>query len=124
VTSGRSTLAPDGRLACSFFHGAYTWAAWFWRFMVRDERLLSPAEAIHRLTAQPAERIGLADRGVLREGARADVVVFDPDRFGERGTVFEPNVLAEGMRHVFVNGVPTLRDGEPTGKRGGMVVRR
>jgi N-acyl-D-amino-acid deacylase len=122
--SDATTLAPDGRLACSFFHGAYTWAAWFWRFMVRDERLLSPAEAIHRLTAQPAERIGLADRGVLREGARADVVVFDPDRFGERGTVFEPNVLAEGMRHVFVNGVPTLRDGEPTGKRGGMVVRR
>jgi N-acyl-D-amino-acid deacylase len=122
--SDATTLAPDGRLAGSFFHGAYTWAAWFWRFMVRDERLLSPAEAIHRLTAQPAERIGLADRGVLREGARADVVVFDPDRFGERGTVFEPNVLAEGMRHVFVNGVPTLRDGEPTGKRGGMVVRR
>jgi N-acyl-D-amino-acid deacylase len=122
--SDATTLAPDGRLAGSFFHGAYTRAAWFRRFMVRDERLLSPAEAIHRLTAQPAERIGLADRGVLREGARADVVVFDPDRFGERGTVFEPNVLAEGMRHVFVNGVPTLRDGEPTGKRGGMVVRR
>jgi N-acyl-D-amino-acid deacylase len=122
--SDATTLAPDGRLAHSFFHGAYTWASWFWRFMVRDERLLTPAEAIHRLTGQPAERIGLADRGVLREGAPADVVVFDAGRFAERGTVFQPNVLAEGMRHVIVNGVPTLRDGELTGERGGMVVRR
>jgi N-acyl-D-amino-acid deacylase len=121
--SDATTLAPDGRLAHSFFHGAYTWASWFWRFMVRDERLLSPEDAIHRLTGQPAERIGLGDRGVLREGARADVVAFDPARFADRGTVFEPNLLAEGMKHVVVNGVPTLRDGRLTGARGGMVVR-
>ena len=122
--SDATTLAPDGRLAHAFFHGAYTWAAWFWRFMVRDERLLTPQDAIHRLTAQPAERIGLTDRGVLRDGARADVVVFDPARFGERGTVYEPNLLADGMQHVVVNGVITLRDGRLTGDRGGMVVRR
>jgi N-acyl-D-amino-acid deacylase len=122
--SDATTLAPDGRLAQAFFHGAYTWAAWFWRFMVRDEQLLTPEDAIHRLTGQPAERIGLSDRGVLRQGARADVVVFDPARFVERGTVYEPNQLAEGMRHVVVNGVPTLRDGRLTGDRGGMVVRR
>jgi N-acyl-D-amino-acid deacylase len=122
--SDATTLAPTGRLAEAFFHGAYTWASWFWRFMVVEEKLLSPAEAVHRLTGQPAERVGLSDRGVLRPGARADVVVFDPGRFAERGTVFEPNVLAEGMRHVIVNGVPTLRDGALTGERGGMVVRR
>jgi N-acyl-D-amino-acid deacylase len=122
--SDATTLAPDGRLAHAFFHGAYTWAAWFWRFMVRDEGLLTPQDAIHRLTGQPAERIGLSDRGILRKGARADVVVFDPARFGERGTVYEPNLLAEGMRHVVVNGVPTLRDGALTGERAGMVVRR
>ena len=102
--SDATTLAPDGPLAESFFHGAYTWAAWFWRFMVRDEKLLTPEEAVHRLTAQPAERIGLSDRGVLREGARADVAVFDPAAFAERGTIYEPNVPAEGMRHVLVNG--------------------
>ncbi len=122
--SDATTLAPTGKLAESFFHGAYTWASWFWRFMVVEERLLGPAEAVHRLTGQPAERVGLSDRGALRPGARADVVVFDPGRFAERGTVFEPNVLAEGMRHVIVNGVPTLRDGALTGERGGMVVRR
>ena len=92
--------------------------------MVRDERLLTPEDAVHRLTGQPAERIGLTDRGVLREGARADVAVFDPQAFAERGTVFEPNLLATGMRHVLVNGVPTLHDGELTGERAGLVLRR
>ena len=122
--SDATTLAPDGALAASFFHGAYTWASWFWRFMVRDEGLLTPAGAVHRLTGQPAERIGLSDRGSLREGARADVAVFDPEAFTERGTVFEPNLLASGMRHVLVNGMPTLTDGRPTGERAGMVLRR
>jgi N-acyl-D-amino-acid deacylase len=117
--SDATTLAPDGSLAESFFHGAYTWASWFWRFMVRDERLLSPEDAVFRLTGQPAERIGLTDRGVLREGARADVAVFDPAAFAERGTVFEPNLLAEGMRHELVNGFSPCRlcgDGEADGR--------
>jgi N-acyl-D-amino-acid deacylase len=122
--SDATTLAPDGPLRDSFFHGAYTWAGWFWRFMVRDELLLEPAEAVHRLSGAPAERIGLADRGRLAPGSRADVVVFDPERFEERGTTFEPNKLAVGMRHVLVNGVPALRDGRPTGARAGEVLRR
>lgn len=122
--SDATTLAPDGPLASSFFHGAYTWASWFWRFMVEEQRLLTPGDAVHRLTGRPAERIGLADRGILREGARADVVVFDPSSFAERGTTFEPNLLAEGMRHVIVNGVASLRDGQLTGDRAGMVLRR
>ncbi len=92
--------------------------------MVRDEQLLTPEDAVHRLTGQPAERIGLTDRGVLREGARADVAVFDRATFAERGTIFEPNLLADGMRHVLVNGVPTLRDGELTGERAGIALRR
>jgi N-acyl-D-aspartate/D-glutamate deacylase len=122
--SDATTLAPDGPLAASFFHGAYTWASWFYRFMVRDEGLLTPAQAVHKLTGQPAARLGLHDRGALRAGARADVAVFDPARFAERGTTFEPNQLADGMVHVFVNGVHTLRDGELTGERGGEVLRR
>ena len=104
--SDATTLAPDGPLADTWFHGAYTWAAWFYRFMVRDQGLLEPAAAVHKLSGQPAARLGLRDRGVLRAGARADVAVFDPQRFGERGTTFEPNLLAEGMQHVVVNGCP------------------
>ena len=122
--SDATTLAPDGPLGDTSFHGAYTWASWFYRFMVRDEGLLSPAEAVHKLSAQPAARLGLSDRGLLRPGARADVTVFDPERFAERGTTFEPNQLAEGVGHVLVNGVHTLRDGQLTGERGGMVLRR
>ena len=52
------------------------------------------------------------------------MAVFDPQAFAERGTVFEPNLLAAGMRHVLVNGVPTLANGELTGERAGMVLRR
>jgi N-acyl-D-aspartate/D-glutamate deacylase len=122
--SDATTMAPDGPLAEASFHGAYTWASWFYRFMVRENKLLSTAEAVHKLTGQPAARIGLCDRGHLEEGARADIAIFDPNRFSETATTFEPNQLAEGMVHVFVNGVHTLRDGELTGNRGGMVIRR
>jgi N-acyl-D-aspartate/D-glutamate deacylase len=116
-------LAPDGRLAGATFHGAYTWASWFWRRMVRETATFAPEEAIFKLSRLPAERMGLADRGRLEVGARADVVAFDPGTFGETGTTFEPNRLAIGMHHVIVNGVPTLRDGGPTGERAGAVLR-
>ena len=122
--SDATTLAPDGPLGDTWFHGAYTWASWFYRFMVRDERLLTPAAAVHKLTGQPAARLGLQGRGVLESGAWADVTVFDPERFAERGTTFEPNQLADGVSHVLVNGVQTLRDGRETGERGGRVLRR
>ncbi len=121
--SDATALAPDGPLAGSSFHGAYTWAAWYFRFMVREKGALTAEEAINRLSARPAEVLGLTDRGVLRPGARADLAVFDAARFAERGTTFEPNQLAEGMRHVFVNGVPALRNGLPTGQHAGEVLR-
>jgi N-acyl-D-amino-acid deacylase len=94
------------------------------RFCVRQERILTLEEAVHRLTGAPAERLGISDRGTLRRGAPADIVVFDPAALAERGTTFEPNQLAEGVRHVLVNGVHTLRDGVTTGERGGQVLRR
>ncbi|MDH4177390.1 MAG: amidohydrolase family protein [Thermoleophilia bacterium] len=122
--SDATTLAPDGPLAASVFHGAYSWAAWYYRYLVRDTGLLSPGEAVSRLTRVPAERLGLRDRGVLRPGAWADVAVFDGDGFGERATTFAPGELAVGMRHVVVNGRVTLRDGALTGTRAGAVLRR
>ncbi len=122
--SDATTLAPDGALAGSTFHGAYSWAAWFWRFMVRQTRALTPQEAVHRLTALPARTMGLVDRGVLRVGARADIAAFAANEFAERATTFEPNQLATGMRHVVVNGRLALRDGTLTGERPGQVIRR
>ena len=123
IGSDATTLAPDGPLAGETFYGAYTWAAWFWRRMVRETATFTPAEAVARLTALPARTIGLSDRGRLAPGLAADIIAFDPARFGETGTVATPNRLAEGMRHVLVNGIPTRRDGTPTGARGGQVLR-
>lgn len=122
--SDATTLAPDGPLAGRIFHGAYTWAAWYLRFCVGEARLHGLPEAVRRLTAAPAARLGLTDRGILRPGARADVAVFDPDAIREAGTRFEPSRTAVGMHAVVVNGALTLLDGEPTGQRAGEVLRR
>jgi N-acyl-D-amino-acid deacylase len=76
------------------------------------------------MTSLPARRLGLKDRGEIKVGAWADLAIFDPEHFGERGTVFEPNRTASGMAHVLVNGVAALRDGQLTGDRSGQVLRR
>jgi N-acyl-D-amino-acid deacylase len=121
--SDAAALAQDGPLAQSSFHGAYSWASWFYRYMVRDSQLLSREAAIHKLTGQPAKILGLSDRGIVAEGAHADLAVFDPAAFCDRETMFDPNQAAVGMVHVFVNGRPALRDGELTGHRAGKVLR-
>ena len=90
---------------------------------VREEGVISLEEAIRRLTSFPARTFGIARRGVLKPGAFADVVVFDPQRITDRATFAEPHQYAEGVIHVFVNGVHTLRDGEHTGATAGRFVR-
>ena len=91
---------------------------------VRDEQVLSWAEAIRKMTALPAATIGLTDRGYLAPGMKADVTVFDPATIIDRATYENPAVLSEGVRHVFVNGVHALRDGAVTGEQGGRVLHR
>ena len=121
--SDATALCVDGPLAGTTFLGAYTWASWFYRHMVRDGGHLSLEAAVHKLTAQPASRIGLTDRGALREGYRADITVFDPGRFAEQGSLDGPNRLAAGVQHVLVNGGPTIVSGGETGGRHGAVLR-
>ena len=124
VGSDATALATDGPLKGSSFHGAYTWASWFFRHFVRDTGTFSPQEAVRRITSLPASRLGLSDRGVIKKGAWADLAIFDPASFAERGTTFEPNQTAAGMAHVVVNGTVALKDGELTGARNGQVLRR
>ena len=79
--SDATTLAPDGPLSGAMFHGAYSWASWYFRFCVREQKVLGLPEAIHRLSGAPAARLGLSDRGVIRVGARRVFAVFDPVAF-------------------------------------------
>jgi N-acyl-D-amino-acid deacylase len=90
---------------------------------VRDEGLIPLEEAVRRLTALPAETLGLVDRGRLAPGLFADLVVFDPDSVQDHATFAAPHQLATGVSHVFVNGVQVLADGEHTGAKPGRVVR-
>jgi len=90
---------------------------------VREERLIPLEEAIRRLTALPAANLKVERRGRLRPGYFADVVVFDPATIADRSTFQDPHQYAVGVRHVLVNGVPVLRDGEHTGALPGRVVR-
>ncbi|HEX8448267.1 MAG TPA: D-aminoacylase [Allosphingosinicella sp.] len=90
---------------------------------VRDEKALSLAEAVRRLTSLPAANLRIADRGRLERGLYADLAIFDPARIADRATYEKPHQYAVGMRHVFVNGVQVLRDGEHTGAKPGRFVR-
>jgi N-acyl-D-amino-acid deacylase len=90
---------------------------------VRDERVIPLQEAVRRLTSLPAANLGVRDRGALRPGLFADLAIFDPATIADRATFEAPHAYAVGMRHVFVNGVQVLADGEPTGATPGRVVR-
>ena len=91
---------------------------------VRDEGVLSLEDAVHRMTGAPAARLGLRDRGVLREGAVADITVFDAARVRANATYDEPRQFPDGIVHVLVAGTAVVRDGQPTGARPGRSLRR
>ena len=90
---------------------------------VRERGLLSLQLAIHKMTRMPADRLGITDRGRIEVGTIADIAVFDPQTIIDTATFEEPNQYAEGVLHVFVNGVAVLLDGEMTGARRGAVLR-
>ena len=90
---------------------------------VRDRGAMSLESAVHKMSGLPARKLGLRDRGVLREGAVADIVVFDPDTIRDRATFDDPHQYPDGVAHVVVSGVYTIREGEQTGLLGGRAVR-
>jgi N-acyl-D-amino-acid deacylase len=91
---------------------------------VRAERQMSLPEAIRKMTSFPAQRIGIPDRGVLRDGFKADVVIFDKDRVKTRATLKNPAVFPEGIPYVIVNGKVVIDGGEHTGATPGRALRR
>jgi N-acyl-D-aspartate/D-glutamate deacylase len=86
---------------------------------VRDEKVLSMSDAIHRLSGLPATNLGLDRRGFLKEGMFADVVVFDPATITDHATFEKPHQYATGVKHVLVNGMQVIKDGEHTGAKPG-----
>ena len=89
----------------------------------RDEHLFTLEEAVRKMTSQAADRVHFEDRGVLRPGMKADVVVFDPERIRDVATFEEPHHFSEGVSDVVVNGVPVLRDGVITHALPGKAIR-
>lgn len=90
---------------------------------VRDEKLIPLEEAVYRLTTLPATNLGIKERGALKPGYHADVVIFDPAAIADRSTFEKPHQYSVGVRDVFVNGVAVLKDGEPSGASPGRAVR-
>jgi N-acyl-D-amino-acid deacylase len=90
---------------------------------VRDEHVVPLAEAVRKLTSLPADTLRIKERGRLAKGQYADIVAFDPNTIADRATYEQPHQYAVGMRHVWVNGVQVLKDGEHTGAKPGRVVR-
>src|SRR4051794_23575007 len=91
---------------------------------VREQHVLTWEDAIRKMTALPANTVGMIDRGYLAPGMAADVTIFDPATIVDRATYDDPAQLSEGVRFVLVNGVLAVRDGLVTGQRGGQVVTR
>src|SRR5205814_7317740 len=123
--SDAEASAPEGVFLKSSTHPrAYGNFANLLGKYVRDEKVIPLPEAIRRLTSLPATNIHIADRGALKPGYFADVVVFDPGTIAAHATYENPRQYATGVVHVFVNGAQVLRDGEHTGAKPGMVVVR
>jgi N-acyl-D-aspartate/D-glutamate deacylase len=124
VDNDSQGTAPDGILGKEHPHPrAYGTFPRIIRKFVRDEGKLTLENAIRKFTSLPAQRMRLVDRGVLKEGMWADVVVFDPDSLRDLATFENPNQLSVGMEYVLVNGVPVIADGEATNALPGKVLR-
>jgi N-acyl-D-amino-acid deacylase len=118
--SDANSIAPEGVFLKSSAHPrAYGSFIRVLGKYVRDEHVLSMPDAIRKLAAQPSANLGLERRGQLKPGMFADVVVFDPATVADKATFEKPHAYAVGVKHVLVNGVQVLKDGEHTGKTPG-----
>jgi N-acyl-D-amino-acid deacylase len=124
LDSDEGSYAPEGLFLKFQPHPrAYGNFARFLGHYVRDEHVAMLADAIRRMSALPAHNLKLRDRGELKAGDYADIVIFDPATIADHATYDKPHQFATGVRDVFVNGVQVLKDGEHTGAKSGQVVR-
>ena len=124
VDNDSQGTAPDGILGREHPHPrAYATFPRILRKYVREEKKLRLEEAIRKFSALPAQKMKLTDRGVLKQGMWADVVVFDPNTITDKATFEQPNQLSVGMDFVLVNGVPVITDGRMTNALPGKVLR-
>jgi dihydroorotase/N-acyl-D-amino-acid deacylase len=124
VDNDSQGTAPDGLLGQEHPHPrAYGTFPRILRKYVREDHALTLENAIRKFSALAAQKMRLADRGVLKEGMWADVVVFDPNEIRDLATFEKPNQLSVGMRYVLVNGVPVIADGKMTNALPGKVLR-
>jgi len=122
--SDAESLAPEGLFLKSNPHPrAYGNFARLLGKYVREEKIIPLEEAIKRLTSFPAENLKLKKRGKLQTGYYADIVIFDPSTIKDNATYEKPHQYSEGVKHVYVNGIQVLKNGEHTGKMPGRVVR-
>jgi N-acyl-D-amino-acid deacylase len=118
--SDAASMAPEGVFLKSSTHPrAYGNFARLLGKYVREEKVISLAEAVRRLSGLPATNLGLDHRGFIKQGMFADLVVFDPQTIADRATFEQPHQYSVGVKHVFVNGVQVLKDGEHTGSKPG-----
>ena len=122
--SDAGSIAPEGEFLKSNPHPrAYGNFARLLGKYVREEKVISLEEAIYKLTSLSAKKLKIKNRGLLKEGYYADIVMFDPKTVSDHATFENPHQLATGMHHVFVNGTQVLKNGEHTGAMPGRVVR-
>jgi len=124
IDNDSSGTSPEGILGQEHPHPrAYGTFPRILRKYVREEKALTLEDAIRKFSALPAQRMRLTDRGVLKAGMWADVVIFDPATVHDLATFDDPNQLSEGMDYVLVNGVPVIEQGKMTGALPGKVLR-
>ncbi len=115
-------VSSDGGIGSRHPRGAGTFPRVLGRF-TREKHWLALPEAVRKMTSLPAWRLGLKDRGLIRPGFKADIVLFDPARVIDRATFQQPQLVSDGISRVFVNGVEVWQEGRVTGNRPGRALR-
>jgi N-acyl-D-amino-acid deacylase len=126
IGSDGNAISPNGRLADTVPHPRFygTYPRVLGRYVREQPAVMTLEEAVYKCAGFPAQRLGLEDRGLVKEGLVADLVVFDPETVIDRATFEQPQQYPDGIPYVIVNGTPVVWEGKNTGARPGRVLRR